>query len=73
MSAWAEIVNHDGSDEWLELCSEALTEVQCEIAHRLAEKIREDAAWDEVNGEKWRNIEGKRDAADLIDPEKETK
>lgn len=36
MSAWAELVCRDGSDEWLELCAKALTEVQREAAQRLA-------------------------------------
>ncbi|MET9126918.1 hypothetical protein [Streptomyces sp. NPDC004528] len=40
MSAWAEVVNHDGSDEWLELCSRALEEVQRETSRRNAAKIR---------------------------------
>lgn len=38
--AWAEIVNADGSDEWLAKCSAALAEVQSETARRNAEKIR---------------------------------
>jgi hypothetical protein len=40
VSAWAEVVNHDGSDEWLELCNRALQEVQRETSRRNAEKIR---------------------------------
>ncbi|MFE7624266.1 hypothetical protein [Streptomyces sp. NPDC057509] len=40
MSAWAELVNHDGSDEYLELCSKALAEVQEETLRRAARKIR---------------------------------
>jgi hypothetical protein len=28
MSAWAQIVNGDGSDEWLELCNQGLAEVR---------------------------------------------
>lgn len=42
--------------------------IRDEVAHELAEEIRADADWDEEHGEKWRVIEGKRDAADLIDP-----
>ncbi|MGW2513688.1 hypothetical protein ACWC0A_30695 [Streptomyces scopuliridis] len=69
MSAWAEVVNHDGSDEWLELCSQALAEVQRETSRRNAERIR--SGWDEVRGAtsatKVMNF-----AADLIDPGSET-
>ena len=36
MSAWAKLVNADGSDEWLELCNRALVEVQGETAQRLS-------------------------------------
>lgn len=38
--AWAEIVNHDGSDEWLALCSAGLAEVQNDTTRRNSEKIR---------------------------------
>jgi hypothetical protein len=41
MSAWAQIVNADGSDEWLELCSRALTEVQTETRRKVANKVRD--------------------------------
>ncbi|MFC8583208.1 hypothetical protein ACFUGD_01320 [Streptomyces sp. NPDC057217] len=40
MSAWAQLVNADGSDEHLELCNAALVEIQTEYARRLAEKLR---------------------------------
>ncbi|MEV7814269.1 hypothetical protein AB0P05_26620 [Streptomyces flaveolus] len=40
MSAWAQIVNSDGSDEWLELCNKALTEVQAETRRKMAAKLR---------------------------------
>jgi hypothetical protein len=40
MSAWAELLNHDGSDEWLDLCNRALTEVQAETSRRNAAKQR---------------------------------
>ncbi len=40
MSAWAELVNADGSDEWLELCSRALEEVQRETSRRNAARVR---------------------------------
>lgn len=33
--AWARLVNHDGSDEHLALCNEALLEVQMETERRL--------------------------------------
>lgn len=38
MSAWLDLVNYDGSDEWLELLSAALVEVQ-------VESVRRSAAW----------------------------
>ncbi|WP_097964580.1 hypothetical protein [Streptomyces sp. or20] len=38
MSAWAELVNADGSDEWLELCSRALVEVREEALRRAVRK-----------------------------------
>lgn len=38
MSAWMELVNTDGSDEHLELCSRALLEVQAETLHRAARR-----------------------------------
>lgn len=28
MSAWSEIVNHEGTDEWLALCNAALAEIK---------------------------------------------
>ncbi|MGW2950763.1 hypothetical protein [Streptomyces eurythermus] len=65
MSAWIELVNASDSDEWLELCSRALEEVQRETSRRNAAKIR--ARNDEVYG-----IAGPlfaTEAADLIDPE----
>lgn len=62
MSAWAELVNADLSDQHLDLCSRALVEIQREMARKLAEKIRA-----EVHREDF----GTLDAADLIDPDKE--
>lgn len=44
MSAWPEIVNSDGSDEWLETCYSALADVQRESNHRAAERIRAQTA-----------------------------
>lgn len=38
MSAWAELVNVDGSDEHLALCSRALVEVQAETLRRAARR-----------------------------------
>lgn len=73
MSAWAELVNSDGSDEWLELCSKALTEVQAETSHRNAERIRGHDFDATLVGTRCGCSEGLTDeAADLIDPEKET-
>lgn len=40
MSAWAEIINADGSDEWLAKCSEALGEIQAEQRRRSAALVR---------------------------------
>ncbi|MDH6625750.1 hypothetical protein M2271_003561 [Streptomyces sp. LBL] len=44
MSAWAELVNERDGDEWLELCSRALEEVQRETSRRNAAKQRHTAA-----------------------------
>lgn len=63
MSAWAQLVNSDGSDEHLELCNQALIEIQTEHARRLAEKIR-DELFDSYGG----FHDGVHAAADLIDP-----
>jgi hypothetical protein len=51
MSAWAQLVNSDGSDEWLELCNKALAEVQSETSRRNAAKIQ--AAMEEVRVDDW--------------------
>lgn len=40
MSAWAQMVNSDGSDEHLELCNRALIEIQTEHARQLAGQMR---------------------------------
>lgn len=72
MSAWAQLVHWDGSDEFLELCNAALLEVQRETSHRNAEKIRDDS-WS--RRDRWGRYEnesrerGYAGAADLIDPE----
>jgi hypothetical protein len=59
MSAWAQLVNSNGSEEHLELCNEALMEIQRETARKLAEKIR--SFRDVIREADW--------LADLIDPE----
>jgi hypothetical protein len=41
MSAWAELVNSDGSDEHLKLCDRALKEVQKEALGRLLRNLEE--------------------------------
>ncbi|MER7922154.1 hypothetical protein ABTY96_03285 [Streptomyces sp. NPDC096057] len=51
MSAWAELVNHDGSDEWLDLCNRALLEVQQETTRRNAARIQ--AAREETRATDW--------------------
>lgn len=64
MSAWMELVNANGSDEWLEMCSRALEEVQRETSRRNARVIRyghPDRCPDFADGADW--------AADAIDPE----
>lgn len=70
MSAWNEIVNADGSDEWLELCARALAEIQAETSRRNARKIRAEAPehymCDSGFGDEACTYE---DVADLIDPE----
>jgi hypothetical protein len=38
--AWSQLVGWDGSDEFLELCSAALLEVQAEAGRRLARRQR---------------------------------
>lgn len=66
MSAWAQLVNLDGSDEHLRLCEGALKEVQQEYARKLARAIRlenPDRSEDWSDGAEW--------AADLIDPDVE--
>ncbi|MFF1625583.1 hypothetical protein [Streptomyces sp. NPDC058272] len=65
MSAWAELVNADGSDEWLELCSRALEEVQREQSRRNAAKQRQKAADMERRG----MVPSVRFVVNLIDPE----
>lgn len=65
MSAWAELVNRHGSDEWLELCSRALEEVQRETSRRNARKIR---AWYPLRFTMAGDRTGPSLAADLIDP-----
>lgn len=69
MSAWAELVNANGSDEWLELCSRALEEVQRETSRKNAAKIRAhitDVITEHGIGY---SDQGWFGAADLIDPE----
>lgn len=64
MSAWAELVNADGSDEWLEKCEAALLEVQRETLRKAAEKIHASDigdCCDECKAAAWL-------AANLIDP-----
>lgn len=71
MSAWAELVNRDGSDEWLELCNAALKEVQAETSRRNAEKIRAQKVR-EPDGEVEEHVNYVIDRlADDIDPKKE--
>ncbi|MFJ4529082.1 hypothetical protein [Streptomyces nigrescens] len=50
MSAWAEIVNADGSDEWLAKCNAALAEIQTETSRR-DPAVHTDAYRDEVRRE----------------------
>lgn len=66
MSAWAEIVNADGSDEWLQKCELAMQEVQDVTLHRAAEKIRYAGGFRLAFSE---HLRGMAAAADLIDPE----
>jgi hypothetical protein len=66
VSAWAELVNADGSDEWLELCSRALEEVQRETSRRNAATIR---ARYPLRYTMAGDRTGPSLAADLIDPE----
>ncbi|WP_328742932.1 hypothetical protein OG436_29515 [Streptomyces caniferus] len=68
--AWAEIVNADGSDEWLKLCAAALVEIQAETSRRNARKIR---AMDEgVVHMSGRRVSDVDLIADLIDPKEES-
>jgi hypothetical protein len=41
MSAWAELVNSDGSDEHLELCDRVLREVKAEALKSLLRSLEE--------------------------------
>lgn len=70
MSAWMEIVNAQGDDEWLEKCSAALEEVQRETLRRAATKIRDMADRNDMVGNELETLTAMR-AADLIDPEVE--
>jgi hypothetical protein len=71
VSAWAELVNADGSDEWLELCNKALAEVQREAGRRIASriaKLAEDTSNDDVKsrslcGEYWTALDEAEDIA----------
>lgn len=68
MSAWAQIVNADGSDEWLELCNKALAEVQAETRRRVAAKIRGSKVAEPI-GEAEEHVNFVMDdIADRIDP-----
>ncbi|MGV9659117.1 hypothetical protein ACWDR5_19395 [Streptomyces koyangensis] len=64
MSAWAQVVNADGSDEWLELCNAALLEVQREQSRRDALRI-----YNTVAGARRRGLTlSGEDMAALIEP-----
>lgn len=39
MSAWLDVVNRDGSDEWLAVCSAALVEVKRETLRQAAARL----------------------------------
>ena len=65
MSAWAELVNANGDDEWLDKCEAALLEVQRETLRKAAEKIRR--GWPETRGATQASKVMAFDA-DLIDP-----
>jgi hypothetical protein len=73
MGAWMELVNADGSDEWLEKCSAALEDVQRETLRRAAKKIR--AASAHYAAFRSEDMQARADhgrrMADLIDPEVE--
>jgi hypothetical protein len=66
MSAWAEIVNADGGDEWLEKCNAALLEVQSETLRRAARRIRNPEELRDYTDD---HMSDCNMAADLIDPE----
>ncbi|MEV0444032.1 hypothetical protein AB0I84_45295 [Streptomyces spectabilis] len=66
MSAWGELVTARDGDEWLELCSRALEEVQRETSRRNAAKIR---ARYPLRYTRSGDRTGTSVAADLIDPE----
>jgi hypothetical protein len=71
MSAWAELVNWEGSDEFLSLCNEALKEIQTETSRRNARKIRAAADTGDTNWDAVTWTRGMTHAANLIDPQKE--
>ncbi|MEV4228116.1 hypothetical protein AB0J81_13650 [Streptomyces bobili] len=75
MSAWAELVNSDGSDEWLELCNKALAEVQAETSRRNAASIQNvmeearAADWGRSSRTKRPYLQGMERAKKAIGPE----
>jgi hypothetical protein len=68
VSAWARLVQWDGSAEFLELCNAALAEVQRETSRRNAAQIRADVDAGEFCVSQ---VDGARDAANRIDPDRE--
>jgi hypothetical protein len=77
VSAWAQLVNWDGSDEFLKLCNEALEEVQAETSRRNVAKIQADMErvreddWGKGSRSKRPYLQGMERAKKLIDPQKE--
>jgi hypothetical protein len=64
-TAWTDIVNERGEDEWLTLCDKALREVQAETLRRAVKKIRAYAA-NHITPELYDVI---RELTGLIDPD----
>jgi len=66
MSAWEAIAGRGVSDEWIELCSDAMREIQAEALREAAQTIRAWAATQVCNAY---DMAEAFKAADLIDPD----
>lgn len=68
MSAWDEIVSRDSSDEWLDLCSRALIEIQAVQRQRSAGLLRKKITeWEGMSDEARRANRARESAAVLVE------